>query len=310
MGRRVNLCNNPVVLWEAGTAYIELGFGLYATLAALAALSLIEGAAQNPKSKIQNPKWNDTFISGAMMGFALGMKYLALLPFVFIAVLLIWRRVSLKQIAIYAGMALLIGSPWYIKNEAVTGNPVYPFAYSVFPHSKYWSADRAKMYQGEQDHFGEVHSLKQPAAAAQNLLLAPLRLLTDAGKTSNPGEYTFMALIGGLYGAFTFALLMQKWKPPVVVNLLTLAGLQLIAWFFVAQISRYLVAVLPLLAICCGYMVWKLAFAKNGEQCRSNYRVYRFVRSSRYSAMGVIHSAHKRNRRPPQQFHADRAFRS
>ena len=251
----------PVVLWEAGTAYIELGFGLYATLSALAAISIIEAqSASLPNT--QRPTYN-TLLAGSMMGFALGMKYLALLPFVFVGILLLWRRVPVKQIAVYAGMALLFGSPWYLKNAAVTGNPVYPFAYSVFPHSKYWSADRAKMYQGEQDHFGEIHSPNQPAVAAQNMLLAPLRLLTDAGKTSNPGEYTFMALIGGLYGAFTLALLLQKKKPSSISSLLILAGLQLIAWFLVAQISRYLVAVLPLLAICCGYMVWKLGFAKN-----------------------------------------------
>ncbi len=249
----------PVVLWEAGTAYIELGFGLYATLAALSALSVIESAGQN------NPKSTDTLIAGLMMGFALGMKYLALLPFVFIGFLLIWRRVPVRQIAIYAGLALLVGSPWYVKNAVVTGNPVYPFAYSAFPHSRYWTADRAKMYQGEQDHFGEAHSLKQPAVAAQNLLLAPLRLLTEAGKTSNPGEYTFMALIGGIYGAFTLALLVQKRRPPEIQNILVLVGLQLLAWFFVAQISRYLVAVLPLLAICCGYMVWKLSLAKSAN---------------------------------------------
>ena len=259
-GAALIFVTTPVVLWESGTAYIELGFGLYATLAVLAAVSITEAAIQNPESRIQN--FSDSLLAGAMMGFALGIKYLALLPFVVVAVLLVWRRVPLKSVAAYAGMALLIGSPWYIKNAAITGNPVYPFAYSVFPNSKYWSADRARMYQGEQDHFGEIHSLKQPAAAAQNLLLAPLRLLADAGKTSNPGEYTFMVLIGGLYGAFTLALLLQKWKPPIIINLLIIAGLQLLAWFFIAQISRYLVAILPLLAICCGYMVWKLAFAR------------------------------------------------
>ena len=305
----------PVVLWEASVSYIELGFGLYATLAAFAAIQAIqktenrkqktEAASQKPEisplssesGSASAPRSSSSqaflgegsqgdggallpllpglgeggrgdeghswlALSGAAMGFALGMKYLALLPFVFVALLLLWRRVPLKRIAIYASVAIVMGSPWYIKNLILTRNPVYPFAYGAFPHSKYWSADRSALYQGDQDHFGEPHSLKNPAVAAQNLLLAPYRLLSESGKYSNPGEYTFMALFGGLYAAFGFALILQRRLPQAIRDLLIFGGLQCLAWFFVAQISRYLVAVLPTLAIVCGYGAWRLTFAK------------------------------------------------
>ena len=71
--------------------------------------------------------------AGAMMGFALGIKYLALLPLVFLAGLALMRKLPLRGTLAFVMVAVVIGSPWYIKNVVWMRNPVYPFAYSIFP---------------------------------------------------------------------------------------------------------------------------------------------------------------------------------
>lgn len=240
----------PIVVWEASTAYIDIGFGLYSLLAGLAVISAGHAGSSERRQWI--------CLAGVMMGFALGTKYLALLPLVLYGGLLLFRRVPLKEAAVYAGIALVIGSPWYIKNVVLTGNPVYPFFYRLFPQSRYWSADRAATYQAEQDHFGYLHSLKQPVASARNLIQTPWRLLADADRYANAGDYTFSVLYGGLYTGFCFSLAFFRRLPRAVSEVLLLGVLQLIAWFFVAQIGRYIVSMLPFFGLASGYAAYRL----------------------------------------------------
>lgn len=257
----------PLVLWEASVAYIDLGLGLYTTLAAFALVS----AVTSEKGESQR-EW--ILLAGGAMGFALGIKYLALLPFGLTALYLALRRVPLKSICIYAGLAALIASPWYIKNIVMTANPVYPYLYSLFPQSRYWSADRAAPYQAEQGSFGYANGLTvqgrieegtaapagkgTPRDGIMNLMQTPWRLASDADKYANRGDYTFTTLYGGLYAAFGLALVFLRRVPRPVLDLFWLGVLQVILWFFVAQVGRYLLSILPLLAVGCGYAAWRL----------------------------------------------------
>lgn len=241
----------PVVFWEAGVSYIDIGLGLYVALGAFAAISgVLEADPEKRRAWL--------LLSGATMGFALGVKYLALLPFLCIGGLLLLKRVSVKQIVLFAALAGAIASPWYAKNWVVMKNPVYPYLYKVFSQSKYWSAERGAAYDSEQQSFGYSHSLKQPAETLPNLLMTPFNLVANAQKYSNGGEYTFLALYGGLWAALGFALLCMQNVPAPVRMAAGLGALQVLAWFFVAQVSRYLVSFLPLLAIGCGYAALRL----------------------------------------------------
>lgn len=254
----------PIIVWEASTAYIDIGFGLYATLAVFAALTAVNQPEGDTKA---GQAW--TLLSGLMMGFALGTKYLALLPFGVVAAYLLLKRAPIRTVALYAGLALAIGSPWYIKNVVLTGNPVYPFFYKAFPNSRYWSADRAAPYQAEQDHFGYPHSLKQPADSLRSLLQMPWNLMANADKYANAGDYTFSVLIGGLYAAFCLSLAFTRRIPRLVADLFLIAGTQLVAWFFLAQIGRYLVSMLPMFAVVAAYAASRL-LGVSGVECRAS----------------------------------------
>ena len=99
-------------------------------------------------------------LCGSLVGWigagALGLKYtmlplFALFGVVWVLCLLI-RRLRGDRIFRAAGLALLfallLGSPWYLKNAQWTGNPVYPLAWSLFGGGQ-WSADHAHFYMSK-----------------------------------------------------------------------------------------------------------------------------------------------------------------
>lgn len=267
----------PLVLWEASVAYIDLGLGLYTTLAAFAAVSAIHRDSNEERARVASVPSRESCewagLAGVTMGLALGIKYLALVPFALIGLLLLARRAPWRAVAVYASLALLIGAPWYLKNLVVTHNPVYPYAFSLFPQSRYWSADRATIYTSEQSHFGAPHSLRQPEDTIRNLIQTPWYLITNAAPYTNVGDYTFTSLIGGLYAAFCLAFAFLRRVPRVILDLYLLALLQLIAWFFISQVIRYLVAILPLLAVVAGYTAWRLLQPDTDQSQGEQHRV-------------------------------------
>jgi hypothetical protein len=260
----------PLVVWEASVAYIDLGAALYATLAIFAAISALEapasvsGNTDNIEIPVQAKVTDGNaaawiVVAGAMIGFALGVKYLALVPLGLICLLLLLRRASLRSIGLFLCVAFAVGSPWYVKNILWMHNPVYPFYLKVFPNSRYWSPDRERSYQSEQNSFGYPHSLRQPQVAVLNLLQSPWRMVTDTELYYNQGERTFCIWIGGLYGGLAFALLLQRRLPRCIIAIAWLTAAQLACWFFLAQIGRYLLQFLPLAALLGGYSAWRLA---------------------------------------------------
>ncbi|CEK14089.1 hypothetical protein [Chthonomonas calidirosea] len=248
------LATTPLIVWEATTAYVDIAGACYSTLAVLVLLPVLDNRLFAPRSCFQC-----CLLAGILMGFNLGIKYLGLIPFGLLGGLLLMRKALLRYALLYFIAALLVGSPWYIKNAILLHNPVYPFYFRLFPHSLYWSLAREKAYNSEQNRFGFPHALlRDPHEALINLLLAPWQLLVSVPRYFNGGEYNFGALIGGLYQAFCFPLLLVRRLPHTVKIVLLLGICQLVIWFFLAQIGRYLIQMMPLFAIGGGYGAWQL----------------------------------------------------
>ncbi len=269
----------PIVLWEASTAYIDNGLALYVTLgtfAVLNAMSEHDNASQLEASTpddsherlLSDNSRSWLLLGGAMIGFGLGIKYLALVPLVLLALLLTFKRTSLKRVLLYMGVALVIGSPWYVKNALVMRNPVYPFAYSVFPHSRYWSGWRAAGYQSEQNKFGTKPISTDARSKLLNLTRVPWDLLiqhpAQAGRAAllycNPGEFTFTALYGGLYAALLFPVAFARRVPAAVRLLIWLALAQIGVWFLLSQVGRYLIQIMPMMAAAGAMITVRQAF--------------------------------------------------
>lgn len=95
------------------------------------------------------------WLCGLMIGLAIGCKYTAilfllvpLLAAVFLVACL--RRVSWADVAKPVGtvllLALLIPSPWLVKNWCYTRNPTYPLLYSVFG-GRNWSEEKEARFR-------------------------------------------------------------------------------------------------------------------------------------------------------------------
>jgi hypothetical protein len=78
-------------------------------------------------------------LSAVFAGLAAGVKYTALAFFppvlAVAAVVVLWKSSRLKGVGaalLAPAVVLVVVSPWFIKNVAFTGNPVFPFAYKWF----------------------------------------------------------------------------------------------------------------------------------------------------------------------------------
>ncbi|MBC7809355.1 MAG: hypothetical protein H7145_24740, partial [Akkermansiaceae bacterium] len=187
-------------------------------------------------------------LSALLMGFAIGTKWTVLgfwgitLAGIVVADLLQNRRVSavlVKRVLLWGAVSLLLASPWLLRSYLYTGNPVYPYFYNIFG-GRFWSVENAAQYSNDQANLGLG---KDPLF----LLLAPwlMNVSPTAGKFN---EYPF-----GLSFAVVPLLLAAPFKPGrwsrTSVALALFAVVGYVFWFFLVQGTRYVVPILPVLAL-------------------------------------------------------------
>jgi len=269
----------PLVGWLSIVAYVDLPAVFYCVLG----LSFFLDWAREPR-------WSSAAWSGVCLGLGLAVKMQIL---VFWGALLLVgllhvlrrrparasgvgasRRVRALQLLVYAGLALTVASPWYLKSWIVTGNPVYPFAYSVFG-GKQWSVEQAQTYAYQQKSWGwgdlptpEVFWSLPPL---QRIFAGPRRLdrllLAPVGLTFLPEKYVdagfgrsasfLLASVGPLYLALLPLLLWGS--RPRAWRLIGWALAPVWLWWLIsAQYSRYF---LPGLAWLAAPAAWAAAEA-------------------------------------------------
>jgi hypothetical protein len=266
----------PVVLWEMGTAYVDLGTSLFQLLALTALVDAVRFEEGRPRVRLEGAA-----LAGVLSGFALGTKYTALLQFGLLGLGLLWivvrsgpraRIPALQATLAFGLLGLLLASPWYLKNWLWTHNPVYPFYYSLFPHSFSWNQGMEIEYAKEQKRFGLHYD---PAGAM--VVLKSLGIGGQAGSIlaaalARLGEWVNVFWNLGLHGRSYFitgpTLLGDKvgslgpvwagllplllwvhglsWK---VRALLLYALVSLGVWLLMSQQVRYLVPVFAPLAV-------------------------------------------------------------
>ncbi len=129
------------ITWSLMThAGVDLAVVLYM---ALGTAALLAWAAEGRAGDLRR--------AALMAGLAAGSKLLGLLvPALLGAALLAvlaWRAEPGRRL-VRAGLAfglmvLVAASPWYVRNAVETGNPIYPFGYSVFG-GRYWSSEASE----------------------------------------------------------------------------------------------------------------------------------------------------------------------
>jgi hypothetical protein len=232
----------PVVLWEVGTAYVDVFHGACFGVSAVLAAMWLE--KREEKSLL--------LVSAVFMAIALATKYTAIQSggAMGVAMVIIGGGAGARSALIVGGIALLLASPWYIRNIVNTGNPVYPFFYSVFG-GRNWSEANAVPYAAEQQSFGIGQDFvdgkyrgKNPVALPGSMTALALRPDTQINQGSPFGAVGPVLLLGLLW----WPLSGLRGKGAFEKTLVLTALITLISWFFLTQQSRYIISLIMLAA--------------------------------------------------------------
>lgn len=218
----------------------NFSFGLVDGLLALALLA----AAYAVAIYLTDPSGGlaAVLLAGAFAGWAAAIKYtgvvFVLLPAVsLLAATLIfskrtrWGRGLLTFLAFIAA-AFVFGGYWYLKNYFLTGNPVWPLAFSFFgDNTGSWSA-------AIQERWHQVHS---PNGFGLSALFSSLRALL----LGEPASAPVLILIPLLPLLF-----IRRQKRLIDTLLLGYTLLFLILWFFFThRLTRFLVPIFPVVSL-------------------------------------------------------------
>ncbi|MFT3744103.1 MAG: phospholipid carrier-dependent glycosyltransferase [Pyrinomonadaceae bacterium] len=141
-------------------------------------------------------------------------------------------------------LAGVIASPWYLRNWAATGSPVFPFYMNIWKGTANgWDVERSNLFQSMNSNYGGADVNKT------NYLMSPFRV-SVAAQPENPELYD-----GVLGAAFLIGLplvIWAFWKKKLADEFAIAAGVAAIVylfWLFSSPQLRYLLPIAPLLAV-------------------------------------------------------------
>jgi hypothetical protein len=235
----------PSAFHVASSAYIDLALALFITLAIQALGS-----------------WWKTLETGWLvyaaifLGAALSAKLTALFVFAAFALVILLRARQAKQDApdrtanIFATgfVALLIAgaiaSPWYLKTWKQTGSPIFPFYMSFWKgEAAGWDVERSALFQAMNSQYGGYEK------NIVDYVLSPFRISVLAQPEQPP---LFDGVIGVAFLIGLPVLIWALWKfelPAEVKVGAGVCGIMFLFWLFSSQQVRYLLPILPALAV-------------------------------------------------------------
>ncbi|MCD6385048.1 phospholipid carrier-dependent glycosyltransferase, partial [Candidatus Sumerlaeota bacterium] len=245
------LLTNPMVNYEYGVAFIDVGMAFFMGMAFYATIKAMT-------SLERRARFSWLILSGLFCGFLTGAKYTGVFSAgAILAILLIgvvWKRklqfpINTKTLSTAAVIILvcvsLLTLPWLIKNSVFTGNPVYPMFYRLFD-GKDWSEYMARQLIDWQ------HSIGQGRTVIDYLLL-PIRIFTIS-------KYDYKHFAGPMSPAILLAFVVsllfcqrahRRWFWLLVAGFVGF----FIPWSLGAQQVRFLIPALPLLALASGLFI-------------------------------------------------------
>lgn len=186
----------------SGLAYVENGmlfFGMTAAAMACrscAALDASEGNGDTSSAANTRIRW--MLVAGAMAGLSCGCKYTAVPMIAVPLAVMVWLAprasgsIRVRHTAAFALGCAITFSPWLVKNQLMTGNPVFPLANSVF-HAAPPGWDHEATLRWDRGHSPQAD--QQGLIAKGRLLWA--HVLWD--KYHRLGPTVFVLGLGGLW---------------------------------------------------------------------------------------------------------------
>jgi hypothetical protein len=132
----------PMVFILGGWAYNDLALAFYQVAALYAFFNWFRD---------RSGRW--LVLAAVSCGLGMGLKYTSFVCPVAVTLFACWRlareraswRTWVGVLLCLVAVASLVAAPWYVRNLAFTGNPVYPFAYGFFG-GRGWDEWRAAWY--------------------------------------------------------------------------------------------------------------------------------------------------------------------
>ena len=236
----VMVASIPTAYYVASSGYIDLSLALFVTLAIY---------SLSRWWNVQSSGW--LVMIAIFLGAALSIKLTAIVAFAaFALVVLLRARNAAGAAKILAGgfaaliLASVIASPWYLRTWRATGSPVFPFYMSIWKgEANNWDVERSNLFQGMNSQYGGEQK------TAVDYMLAPANISIIA----QPDEARYFDGVLGV--AFLIGLPILVWafwkfELPVEAKIgVGIAAIMFLFWLFSSQQLRYLLPIVPVMAI-------------------------------------------------------------
>lgn len=222
----------PVVIWSAEAGFIDIPYAAFCLAAARIAFSSVEARS--------------FIVAGLFLGFAAGTKYTGLINIALVALVvllcpatLLSYKTRLKYVCAAGVVALIICSPWYLRNFLMLGTPIYPPlpVLSRHLHVRAFPVDAAQAFEAYIRERGKGYGRSLFA-----LLMLPLNF------TYRPGGFHGAGGIGLAPLAFVPIAFRSIRRNRTSLAWLIWGTAFTIAWFFTQQEARFLIPVLAVAA--------------------------------------------------------------
>lgn len=152
------------------------------------------------------------------------------------------RVVALGFVALL--LAGVFASPTYLRTWAATGSPVFPFYMSIWPgKAEGWDVERSNLFQGMNSQYGGADVDKK------RYLTAPI-MVSVAAQPEEPKNYDGVLGVAFLLGLPLLLFVLWKLELPVEAKIAAgVAGIMFAFWLFSSAQLRYLLPIVPALAI-------------------------------------------------------------
>lgn len=210
------------------SGYIDLGLTLFIFGAIF---MLLFNDPQKPQQQL--------YLSAIFFAVALGTKYLALMV---LPLYLFWVWLRDKQATWWhvVLILLILGSPWYIRNMWVAGNPIHPFAQQWFG---FWLWTTTDLINQQGDLIAH-HDIEQTWS---ELIKLPHLFLNNI--FNKHGAVNLMFAAGLALAPVGLAI------KGVIRQISAFCLLNTVLWFYSSQVARYLLFVFPFLVIISAYFI-------------------------------------------------------
>ncbi|MDM7922659.1 MAG: glycosyltransferase family 39 protein [Pyrinomonadaceae bacterium] len=156
-------------------------------------------------------------------------------------------------------LAGFIASPWYLRTWAETGSPVFPFYMSIWPaEAPGWDLERSNLFQAMNSQYGG-----DPKAVV-DYIAAPWNL-SVAAQPELPAYFDGVLGVAFLIGLPFLIWGLWKLELPAAVKIgSAVASVMFLFWLSSSQQLRYLLPIMPLLAIGIAAAFEKIGESENG----------------------------------------------